>query len=82
MSARDSARVAGAMVLAILATTPMWVSAILLDRPLASTSVVELLFLAAIWPLGEEILFRGFTFGQLHRHAGRSRHPGRQCHRR
>lgn len=65
-----AAPVGPALRLGLLVTAPMWLGSLAMDRPLAFKSSIELLFLAAIWPLGEEILFRGFAFGLLHQRAG------------
>jgi len=65
-----AAPIGPALRFGFLATSPMWVASLFMGRPLSVDSSVELLFLSAIWPLGEEILFRGFAFGQLHRRAG------------
>jgi membrane protease YdiL (CAAX protease family) len=55
---------------AFLATSPMLVVPLLLGQFDAESIVFRLLFSAAVWPMAEEILFRGYAFGQLHRRAG------------
>ena len=59
-----------ALVFAFLVCSPMLIGPLLLGQFRAEISWLGLLFSAGIWPLAEEILFRGYTFAQLHRHGG------------
>ena len=54
----------------LVATTPMWLPGLLFGKLAADLTAQDLIFYAGLWPLGEEILFRGYTFRQLHRGAG------------
>lgn len=58
------------IVVGFLATTPMLILPLLGGHIAENLSGVELLFYCGVWPMGEEILFRGYTFRQLHRRAG------------
>lgn len=51
--------------MAFLACSPMLVVPMILGDFTASEIGLRLVFGALIWPLGEEILFRGYLFGQL-----------------
>ena len=53
-----------------VATLPMLVPFIFIAKVRADVDLMFLAFTSTIWPLGEEILFRGYTFRQLHRRAG------------
>ena len=58
------------LAFALVVTSPMligYAATSSLDR---QATVVGLLFGAFLWPLAEEILYRGYAFGQLYRHAG------------
>ena len=58
------------LALGLVATAPMWVPGLLFGKLAADLSAQNLIFYAGVWPLGEEILFRGYAFRQLHRGAG------------
>ena len=58
------------LVFGLLATLPMLLPCLIWGRLAEEIVAGDLVFGAAIWPLGEEILFRGYTFRQLHRRAG------------
>lgn len=58
------------LVVGLLVTLPMWGPLLLLGRLAQPESWTLLLFLAGVWPMGEEILFRGYAFKQLHHRAG------------
>lgn len=53
-----------------IATLPMLVPFIFIAKVRADADGLFLVFTSTVWPLGEEILFRGYTFLQLHRRAG------------
>ena len=53
-----------------LATLPMLVGALAFGRPGSEETALGLAFGAAVWPLAEEVLYRGYAFGQLHRRGG------------
>ncbi|RME36938.1 MAG: CPBP family intramembrane metalloprotease [Planctomycetota bacterium] len=53
-----------------VATLPMLVGGVLWGRFGVDESALSIVFGSAVWPLGEEILFRGYAFRQLHRTAG------------
>jgi len=59
-----------AMLFTFIATLPMLVFPAVFGEMASDLSVVDLLFYAGVWPLGEEILYRGYAFRQLHRRAG------------
>lgn len=59
-----------AFVFALVATCPMWIPPLLLPQFSVNIDPLDQLFTAGIWPLAEEILFRGYVFYQLHRRAG------------
>lgn len=54
----------------IVACSPMLVGALLVGLRPSSEGLLLLVFSAGVWPLAEEILYRGFAFGQLHRQGG------------
>ena len=54
----------------LLATLPMLVGAAIFGRLGSEETALGLAFGAAVWPLAEEVLYRGYAFGQLHRRAG------------
>jgi len=54
----------------LVATAPMWLPGLLFGKLANDLSLKNLIFYAGVWPLGEEILFRGYVFRQLHRGAG------------
>lgn len=54
----------------LLATLPMLLGAVIFGRLGSEETALGLAFGAAVWPLAEEILYRGYAFGQLHRRAG------------
>lgn len=58
------------LLFAFLACTPLLLGPLAFGRLNPSLTPLGLLFSAGIWPLAEEILFRGYLFGQLHRRAG------------
>jgi membrane protease YdiL (CAAX protease family) len=62
------ARVAGALGFALLCSMPMLILGLVCGVD-ESAVRFELLYSAAIWPLAEEILFRGYAFGYLVRRA-------------
>lgn len=49
-------------LLTALASAPCWIGLALLGQPSADVSLRDLLFLALLFPLAEEIVFRGFGF--------------------
>ncbi len=57
-------------IFGLLATLPLWVVFALAAPRAGSVPVVETLYLVALSPLAEEVVFRGFAFGQLRRLAG------------
>ncbi|MHC5034399.1 MAG: lysostaphin resistance A-like protein, partial [Planctomycetota bacterium] len=59
-----------AMLFTFIATLPMLVVPLVLGKLASDVSVLDLLFYAGVWPLAEEILYRGYAFRQLHRRAG------------
>lgn len=65
-----AAPAARALLFAFLVTSPMLLGPLLLGRLSSEIELPDLLFSAAVWPLAEEILFRGYAFGQLHREGG------------
>lgn len=55
-----------ALLVAIAATTPLLLGPLFFGVSANTSSSARLvLFTALVWPLGEELLFRGFAFGQL-----------------
>jgi len=62
-------RIRVALLFALAATLPMLLGFALTGSFNSELSVVDALFLAGVWPLAEEILFRGYFFRQLHRYA-------------
>ncbi len=59
-----------ALLVGILATLPMWIT-FSITAPLRDTLPWnQVLYLAFISPFAEEVVFRGFAFGQIRRHAG------------
>lgn len=64
------ARVGTGVFVGFIATLPMVVPFLFIARVRGDVDVLFLVFTATIWPLGEEILFRGYAFRQLHRRAG------------
>jgi membrane protease YdiL (CAAX protease family) len=60
-----------ALLLAAALTLPLTLVPPLLGvRPSAEGPPLQQLFSSGIWPLGEEINFRGFAFGQIQVHSG------------
>lgn len=53
----------------VLATLPMWVVFALTTPVATNISVAAALYLAVLSPFAEEVVFRGFAFRQLYRHA-------------
>lgn len=49
-------------LLTLVATTPVWIGLALHGRPSNAWSLKQILFLALLFPLAEEIVFRGFGF--------------------
>lgn len=65
------------LLFALAATLPLWV-VFAITSPLAeSFAVPEVFYLSVISPLAEEVVYRGFAFGQLRRLAGWSFLAGR-----
>ena len=58
-----------AMLFGIFATLPMWIAFGATLSLTTDFSWNSVLFLAFISPLSEEVVFRGFAFGQIRRHA-------------
>lgn len=58
------------LLFALMATLPMAIGFGLGDDPRLDLDWLSLAFTLAVWPVAEEILFRGFAFRQLHRRAG------------
>jgi len=55
-----------ALLVAVTATIPLLLGPIFFGASVnPSTSAWALLFTTLVWPLGEELLYRGFAFGQL-----------------
>jgi membrane protease YdiL (CAAX protease family) len=65
-----AASVGTGVFVGFIATLPMLVPFVFIAKVRADADVLFLVFTATIWPLGEEILFRGYAFRQLHRRAG------------
>ena len=65
-----AASVGKGVFVGFIATLPMLVPFVFIAKVRADADALFLVFTATIWPLGEEILFRGYTFRQLHRRAG------------
>lgn len=60
-----------ALVLALVLTAPMTILPLVFGvRPNLDLKLVDQLFGAGIWPLAEEINFRGFAFGQICTYSG------------
>lgn len=59
-----------AAAIGVVATCPMWIPSLLMGRFTTDIDWLYLLFGSLIWPLREEILYRGYVFGQLHRRGG------------
>lgn len=59
-----------AVLFALVSTSPMLIGPLVLGEFKPSAGPLELVFLAGVWPLSEEILFRGYAFRQLHRRGG------------
>ncbi len=60
-----------ALVLALVLTAPMTILPLAFGaRPNLDLKLLDQLFGAGIWPLGEEINFRGFAFGQICTYSG------------
>ena len=53
-----------------LAALPMLLGPLLFGSFGPDEAALGIVFSAAVWPLAEELLFRGYAFGQLHRRAG------------
>ena len=64
------AHIARPALFGLLATLPMWITFGIFGVMVRSIAVNSVLYLAFISPLAEELLFRGFAFGQIRRHAG------------
>lgn len=64
------APVGAGLVFGLIVTLPMTIPSVLMGSFASDLKPIELLFFAGIWPLAEEILFRGYAFRQLHRRAG------------
>lgn len=58
------------LLFGLLVTLPMAIPAFVWGRMTHEETAISLLFLAGVWPIGEEIVFRGYAFRQLHRYAG------------
>jgi membrane protease YdiL (CAAX protease family) len=58
------------LLFAFLACLPMLLGPLVFGKISRDISILSLLFYAGIWPLAEEILYRGYTFGQLHSRGG------------
>jgi len=54
----------------LIVTLPMSLPCLIYGKLDAECSWLDLLFYAGVWPMAEEIVFRGYTFRQLHRRAG------------
>jgi membrane protease YdiL (CAAX protease family) len=65
-----AARPGKGVLVGFVATLPMLVPFMFIAQVRADADLLFLVFTSTIWPLGEEILFRGYTFRQLHRRAG------------
>lgn len=59
-----------AFLFGLFATLPMAIWLGLSDAPLADLDPLTLLFTLLVWPFVEEVLFIGFAFRRLYRHAG------------
>lgn len=57
-------------LLALAITAPLYVVPMLLGSPLSDDPWLDHLFGAGIWPLREEISFRGYSFGQIYLYSG------------
>lgn len=53
-----------------VAAVPMLLPSVFLGKLSENISWTSVLFGAAIWPMAEEMLYRGYAFRQLHRRAG------------
>jgi membrane protease YdiL (CAAX protease family) len=58
------------MLMGFLASLPLVMIPLAFGTVPQPSPVLETLFLAGVWPLAEEILFRGYAVGQLVRRAG------------
>lgn len=58
------------LLFGLLATLPLWLVFAVSSTLVESLPVLETLYLAALSPLAEEVVYRGFAFGQLRRLAG------------
>ncbi len=65
-----AANVGKGVLIGFIATLPMLVPFVFIAKIRADADLLFLVFTSTVWPLGEEILFRGYTFRQLHRRAG------------
>jgi len=65
-----AANVGTGVFIGFIATLPMLVPFVFTAKVRPDVDVLFLVFTSTVWPLGEEILFRGYTFRQLHRRAG------------
>lgn len=54
---------------AFIATSPMMIVPLINKVPIRKENFLDLLFGSGIWPLAEEIAFRGFAFGTIYRNA-------------
>jgi membrane protease YdiL (CAAX protease family) len=59
-----------ALLLALLITTPLYLVPLALQAPLSTETWLDHLFGAGVWPLREEIGYRGYAFGQIYRYSG------------
>ena len=59
-----------ALLLALLVTAPLYLVPLVLGLPLSDEPWLDHLFGAGIWPLREEIAFRGYGFGQIFLYSG------------
>jgi len=57
------------LLVGLIVTLPMSAPCLIYGKLAAEFSPVDLLFYAGVWPMAEEIVFRGYTFRQLHRRA-------------
>lgn len=57
-------------VLTLLATVPCWIGVSMQGRLIETVNVIEILLLAMLFPLAEELAFRGFGFIFFHRVLG------------
>lgn len=65
-----SASILKPMLVAVAGVSPMLIGPMLMGVGFAEVQPMHWLFLAGIWPLAEELLYRGYAFGQLYRLSG------------